>query len=117
MVVHEVFNLRLVFVVDLLLSEFSYFDLSVSVFFAFLLFSHGQLFVTGIPELGEFFLFLLSGLFFFLSAHYLDLTASVYCLLHFEAAALLVFEKGVCFVFSFGDLFVEDLLLVALFGP
>jgi len=89
-------------------------SLADTLLFLLLLLGELQFFVTSAPELSKLLVFLFGGSFFFLESLNLKLTTSFNGELHLHLSALLLFEKSVGFVFGFGDVFVEDLLLVVL---
>jgi len=89
-------------------------SLADTLLFLLLLLGELQFFVTSAPELSKLLVFLFGGSFFFLESLNLKLTTSFNGELHLHLSALLLFEKSVGFVFGFGDVFIEDLLLVVL---
>jgi len=96
------------------LVESSEFTGADALLFLLLLFSQLQLFVTSLPELGEFSVLLHFGRLLFLQALNLKLTTSLDGELHLHLSALLLFKKSVCLVLGLSDLFVKHVLLVVL---
>jgi len=71
-----------------------------------LLLSELELFIANAPELGKFFLFLLSICLLFAVASYLQSTATLNSQLHLKLASLLLFEQSIGLLFGFLNLLV-----------
>jgi len=84
--------------------------------FAFLLFGELQLLVAYLPEVGEVFLLLELVALVLLLAVDLQRARAFNGLLHFKFTALLLLVKSVGLVLGFGDLLVQNLLLVVTEG-
>lgn len=96
--------------------ELSQLNSTLAFLLLFLLFGQGELIVSDPPELGEFLLLLFGLLTLLLSSLTLEHSALVDGLFHLKLTALLVLEESVGLVLGFGNLLVEDLLLVVLDG-
>lgn len=104
------------FVVGLLLEESDELLVTETLLFAFLLFGELQLLVADLPEVGEVFLLLEFVALVLALAVNLQRTRAFNSLLHFKFAALLLLIESVGLVLGFGDLLVQNLLLVVTEG-
>ena len=110
----ELLNSDPVLDVGLSLLEVLQLGSTLALFLSFLLLSHLQLFVTVPPEVSKVALLLLFSCLLSCLSLDLQLTASLDSCLHLGFALLLLLVKSVSTVLSFGDLPVQNFLLVVL---